>query len=278
MRAGFTGPKPRVPYVLGERGAIGGVLFGWPLNSPPAQNKNNKILWVPRRYSKSIEPLWIRMQQMKGTRLVGAPTRRIIPNGPGPSYVDAPSAGCWRLTFNWSGRRDTLDLGYLPPTTTTPTTAVGSPVPDDVRNCGTRGDSNRPAQPPASGAITVGPLVIWPSVRMPTGLTTIQAWPYATKAPVLVRARARVTLAIAPEAVGLAGLWKMKGGYGSAVRFLACREREPSRGYRGTVGRYTEFPFSFALTTPSTCVPMDVWVDGRASPRRVVVPVGKRAC
>jgi hypothetical protein len=88
--------------------------------------------------------------------------------------------------------------------------------------------------------------------------TTIQAWPYATKAPVLVRARARVTLAIAPEAVGLAGLWKLKGGYGSAVRFLACREREPSRGYRGTVGRYTEFPFSFALTIPSACVPMDV--------------------
>ena len=116
MRGGFSGPKPRVPYVLGKHGAIGGVLFGFPLNAPPAQHKNNKILWVPRRLSKSVAPLWIRLQRMDGTRPVGAPVRRIITTGPGPSYVDAPSAGCWRLTLSWSGRRDTLDLAYVPPT------------------------------------------------------------------------------------------------------------------------------------------------------------------
>ena len=52
MRAGFSGTKPRIPYVVGERGLIGGVLFGSPLNAPPAQHKNNKILWVPRRVSQ----------------------------------------------------------------------------------------------------------------------------------------------------------------------------------------------------------------------------------
>ena len=114
MRDG-SGSKPRIPYVLGKNGSIGGVLFGWPLNAPQAQRKSNKILWVPRHVSKSVAALWIRMQKMDGTQLVGAPIRRIIASGPGPSYVDAPSAGCWRLTLNWSGRRDTLDLAYVPP-------------------------------------------------------------------------------------------------------------------------------------------------------------------
>jgi hypothetical protein len=116
MRGGFSGANPRVPYVLGEHGLIGGVLFGSPLNAPPAQGMNNKILWVPRHFSKSVAALWIRMQKMDGSQLVGVPVRRIIRNGPGPSYVDAPSAGCWRLTLTWSGRRDTLDLAYVPPT------------------------------------------------------------------------------------------------------------------------------------------------------------------
>lgn len=115
MRAGFSGAKPRIPYVLGKRGAIGGVLFGFPLNAPPARDKNNKILWVPRRLSKSVAAMWIRLQRLDGTRPVGAPVRRIVTTGPGPSYVDAPSAGCWRLTLTWSGRRDTLDLVYVPP-------------------------------------------------------------------------------------------------------------------------------------------------------------------
>ncbi|HZT17052.1 MAG TPA: hypothetical protein VFA19_14020 [Gaiellaceae bacterium] len=117
MRGGWpVGAKPRIPYALGEHGTIGAVLFGWPLNAPPAQHKNNKILWVPRHFSKSVAALWIRMQEMDGTQLLGAPVRRIIPTGPGPSIVDAPSAGCWRLTLTWSGRRDTLDLPYVPPT------------------------------------------------------------------------------------------------------------------------------------------------------------------
>ena len=115
MRVGFSGPKPRVPYVLGRDQAIGGVLFGSPLNSPPAKSKSNKILRVPRHPSKTIAALWIKMQKMDGARLIGAPVRRVIANGPGPSYVDAPSAGCWRLTLTWSGRKDTLDLSYAPP-------------------------------------------------------------------------------------------------------------------------------------------------------------------
>jgi hypothetical protein len=32
--------------------------------------------------------------------------------GPGPSIVNLPSPGCWKLTLRWSGRVDTLDLEY----------------------------------------------------------------------------------------------------------------------------------------------------------------------
>ncbi len=152
------------------------------------------------------------------------------------------------------------------------------PTPDDLRSCNTRGDSSRPAKPPA-GAITVGPLMIWPSVRQPAPPANGTAWPYVWKAPILVHARAQVTLAIAPEAVEKAGLWRHSdGNYVSAVRFLACRERQPVRTYRGTVGKFTQFPFAVGLTTPSACVPMDVWVDGTDGPQRVVVPVGKKTC
>jgi hypothetical protein len=114
MRYGFA-PNTRITHVVGQRGAIGAVLWNKPLNSPPAQHTNNKILWVPRHLSKSVAPLWIKMQKMDGNKAVGPPVRRIIATGPGPSYVDAPSAGCWRLTLTWSGRKDTLDLSYVPP-------------------------------------------------------------------------------------------------------------------------------------------------------------------
>jgi hypothetical protein len=116
-------------------------------------------------------------------------------------------------------------------------------------------------------------------VRKPTQATNASAWPYVLKAPILVRARARVTLAIASEAVGTAGMWRHGGGgVVSTVRFLACRERQLVHTYRGTVGRFTQFPFAFALMTPSACVPMDVWIDGASEPQRVVVPVGRSTC
>ena len=162
-------------------------------------------------------------------------------------------------------------------TTATALPSAGRPDPDDVRGCATRGDSNHPAKPPVTGAIRIGPLIVWPTVRRVVP-TTDKVWPYVTKAPVMLPARVRATLSIAPEAAGRAGLWRIRGGYVSTVRFLACRERELAHGYRGTVGRFTQFPFSFALKDPSACVPMEVWVDGEATPHRRVVPVGRDSC
>ncbi|HVW90816.1 MAG TPA: hypothetical protein VHC01_15245 [Gaiellaceae bacterium] len=154
-------------------------------------------------------------------------------------------------------------------------TGGGRPAPGDVRTCATRGDSVRPATPPAGGT-AVGLIVLWKVTSLSP--TADAAWPYAQKMPAVVPARVRVTLAIAPESTGVAALWKRGGGYVSAVRFVACRERERAWTYDGTVGRYTQFPFAIALKQPSACVVMQAWVDGEAAPHTVTVGIGRRDC
>jgi hypothetical protein len=111
-RGGFSSPQPRISHAVGRAGQIAAIVFGYPLRSPPAEGRNNKILWVSRTWPKKPAPLWIRAQRMDGTRAIGAPVRHIVPGGLGPSIVDLPEAGCWRFTLSWSGRKDSLDLAY----------------------------------------------------------------------------------------------------------------------------------------------------------------------
>ena len=91
-RTGFTPPDQATTYVEGAGGDIVGVLFGWPLMAPPTRDRQNKILWVAR-VSEGGDPLRI------AASLVGsdAAVVREVEGGPGPSVVDLPAAGCWRL-------------------------------------------------------------------------------------------------------------------------------------------------------------------------------------
>lgn len=152
---------------------------------------------------------------------------------------------------------------------------------EEIRTCGTRGDSNKPQQLPKPPGVRIGPIVIWPSVR--TRLDTYgEPWPYYVKAPVVVPARVKAVLAVAPEALHLAAFQsgRRPSTWLSSVRFEACREREPAfpGAYRGTVGKYTGFPFGFGLARRSACVPLEVWVDGADAPIRRLVPFGRRSC
>jgi len=52
---------------------------------------------------------------MDGTNPLGAPVERRLEQFPGPSFVDLPEPGCWRLTLTWADRTDTLDLEYVRP-------------------------------------------------------------------------------------------------------------------------------------------------------------------
>jgi len=112
-RAGFTNPEPAMPHVMSRAGDIVAILFGYPLSSPPRADINNKILWVQQ--AGPIAPVDISAQRMAGGTTVGAPVERRLDGGFGPSIVDLPDAGCWRLTLAFAGRTDTIDLEYMAP-------------------------------------------------------------------------------------------------------------------------------------------------------------------
>jgi hypothetical protein len=107
--AGFSGDA-RAPHVIGVRGEIAAVLFGHPLTHPRGESPTNKILWVSRQPVSTGDTLIIEAT-LDGT---AQPVTREVAGGPGPSIVDLPQAGCWRLRLSWSGRTDTLDLTYAP--------------------------------------------------------------------------------------------------------------------------------------------------------------------
>jgi hypothetical protein len=110
-RAGFSPPSVAMPYALGARGDIVAVLWARhdPLVTPTPPGRANKILWVSKLAGA---PLEITARQLIGGTAVGAVQRRTIAGGPGPSYVDMPTAGCWQFTLRWSGHVDTLNLPY----------------------------------------------------------------------------------------------------------------------------------------------------------------------
>ncbi len=111
-RAGFSDKRPRMSYALGRSGRIAAILWG-SLNSPPASDHTNKILWVSHATAAAAgSDLRIEAQRMAGTERLGAPVNRRVTGGPGPSIINLPAAGCWRLTLRWSGWTDHLDLRY----------------------------------------------------------------------------------------------------------------------------------------------------------------------
>jgi hypothetical protein len=111
-RTGFSSPRPRLPHVVGRKRRIAALIFGDPLFSPPARRRSNKILWVSRLRVKPTSDLVIHAQRMRGARRIGAAVKRKVDGGPGPSIIDLPAPGCWRLSLAWSGHRDKLDLRY----------------------------------------------------------------------------------------------------------------------------------------------------------------------
>jgi hypothetical protein len=111
-RAGFSEARPRMPFELGTAGLIGAIVWAPQLDSPPSATHSNKILWVARTPDESAWLLTITAQRMSGTQRLGAPVRRSVAGGPGPSIINLPEAGCWRFTLRWAGKTDLLDLRY----------------------------------------------------------------------------------------------------------------------------------------------------------------------
>jgi hypothetical protein len=116
-RGGFSEAKPRIAHITGRSGSIMAILFAQPLEAPPAKTHNNKILWVARVGAQTFTSLRIGAQRMVGVHNVGSRVSRVVSGGPGPSIINLPAAGCWRLALRWAGHSDTLDVRYARSTT-----------------------------------------------------------------------------------------------------------------------------------------------------------------
>ena len=105
-RTGFSDPKPVMPFVTSASGNLVGIMFGDQLSSPPRQNESNKVLWV---WKVMPNPMDIKATaRLDGT---GPATTQGLPTPlAGPSYVDLPAVGCWRLDLTWPGGSDSVDL------------------------------------------------------------------------------------------------------------------------------------------------------------------------
>src|SRR4051794_9216241 len=112
-RTGFSDPRPRIAHVVGRAGRIAAILFGDPLTSPPRRGTANKILWVARRPLSRPSDLHITARRFVAGRPAGRPASRVVTGAPGPSIVDLPAPGCWRLALRWAGRRDVVDVRYV---------------------------------------------------------------------------------------------------------------------------------------------------------------------
>jgi len=114
-REGFNEAEPSALQAVGRSGEILAILFGGTLYSPPSDEVSNKILWVAKDGTTGPEGLVISAQRMDGTDPLGDPVERIVEGGPGPSTIDLPEAGCWRMSLAWAAEMDSLDLEYVDP-------------------------------------------------------------------------------------------------------------------------------------------------------------------
>jgi hypothetical protein len=106
------GPTPW-PAAISQRGTVAAVVFGYPLRAGNPAGRLNKVLWI-MKLPRLGSPLRIEATPVDAAKPL---IRSTFPadSSPGeiyPSYVNVPTAGCWRLTLHWAGHEDSVDLRY----------------------------------------------------------------------------------------------------------------------------------------------------------------------
>ena len=106
-RAGWSPPTQSVSHLMGTDQAIVAVPFGWPLRDPANQPRDhvNKILWIAKTQAG---PLYI----VATEQATGETVTKELPDGPGPSIVNMPRAGCWRFALQWGDHCDEIFIRY----------------------------------------------------------------------------------------------------------------------------------------------------------------------
>jgi len=149
-------------------------------------------------------------------------------------------------------------------------------------DCSTRSEANFPGAFTSPRNLVVGPLVLIGGAY--TDPRTVREFG-GNKFPLLVKAGHSVTVRLARSARTSAGLaygtdgplttTKLRDTYDS-VTFVACRPGTgpPSGSYAD--GASVTFWSGFVLTRAPACVPLDIYLDGAPSPRRVGLPLGRR--
>jgi hypothetical protein len=108
-RGGFNGDGSGTPHVISENGDLIAILFDYPPSSSSDPQEGTKILWKSRPQQQPMQPLQIEAT-LAGT---STPVMRQIREGAGPSRVQLPAAGCWRLVLSWSGHQDRMTLQFV---------------------------------------------------------------------------------------------------------------------------------------------------------------------
>lgn len=165
--------------------------------------------------------------------------------------------------------------------------AGAGPPPAPVRGCASRVEGTGPprsfAQP---GDVVIGPVAFLGLQHLadPAELAQFRSGNlYLVKSPVGVRAGRRVTAVIGPSArdrvsLSFAARSPQSVADGNwAVTFQACRWSTRAFSYPGSVGLKTSFNGGFILAEPG-CVPLQVWVRGRAAPLRRTISFGAGDC
>jgi hypothetical protein len=143
-------------------------------------------------------------------------------------------------------------------------------------DCSTRSEADFPGAFRNPHNLVVGPLVLVGGAY--TDPITVRAFG-GNKFPLLVKAGHTVTVRIARRGRTVAGLAygpmpegerKLSDTYRS-VTFVACRRGRASRRRVAVT-----FWSGFVLTRAPACIPLDVYVDGATSPRRVGLALGRR--
>jgi len=102
-----------LPYVVAHPELAAGFLFVQLLRVGHPENPANKILWVVR--TPRTGPLTIDGHPLGAA----SPTvHEILPanSGPGeiyPSFIDAPTVGCWQFDLQWANSHAQVELNYV---------------------------------------------------------------------------------------------------------------------------------------------------------------------
>ena len=112
-KAGAHNNPSGTPYVIAHPELAAGFLFADPLRTGHPDSPANKILWVVR--TPRTGPMTIDGHPLGATT---PPVHEVLPanSGPGeiyPSYVDAPTAGCWQFDLRWATSHAQVELNYV---------------------------------------------------------------------------------------------------------------------------------------------------------------------